>query len=364
MVLICLLVSSMAVAQSPSNLENVDKIADSLMTAGGISELGYAVIKPDEILIMKNLGYHRSDRKDAENAAKLSDYFHLGSNSKAITGFIAGHMVEQGKIQWETKFFDLFPEFKAESNPMFYNITLADLLSHRARIQAFTAGSELESLPVFKGEPSERRKQFVQHILKGAPVQDTGKSYHYSNAGYSIAALMLEKVSHQTWETLVEEVLHKGLKLKYKLGWPNKTDANQPWGHWIENGKLLPVPGDVKYNLDRIEPAGDISMPLPDYAKFVQLNLQGLTGRNNYLKSSTYNFLHHGINDYAIGWGNVNSDKKQISYHAGSAGTFYAYTVIGKKNQIACVVWANTATEEAQKSIYELAGRLVKKFTK
>ncbi|WP_449436181.1 hypothetical protein [Pedobacter steynii] len=40
-----------------------------------------------------------------------------------------------------------------------------------------------------------------------------------------------------------------------------------------------------------IEPAGDISMPLTDYIKFVQLNLSGLRGKSNFLKAETYNYL-------------------------------------------------------------------------
>lgn len=358
LVLITLHVSSMAIAQSFKTSE-INKIADSLMTAGEIPEVGYAVIKPNRILLVETLGFHRSDLKNAKNAAKLSDYFHLASNTKAITGFIAGHMVEQGKVNWETRFFDLFPEMKEESNPAFYNISLADLLSHRAKIQPYTSGSEYKSLPEFTGNPSGKRTQFVKHILKGSPAQNTGELYIYSNAGYSVAALMLEKTSNKTWEALVEEVLHKELILNYKLGWPNKSDMNQPWGHSIENNKLTPLPGNMKYNLALGEPAGDISMPLTDYAKFIQLNLKGLIGENNYLKSSTYNFLHYGIKDYAIGWGNVNSDQEQISEHVGSAGTFYSYTLIDKRNQIAYIILANSGTERAKKAINELLDSLI-----
>ena len=334
------------------------------MESGQIPELGYAVIKPDKILEMQTLGFHRSDMKNNQTKAKLSDYFHLGSNTKAITGFIAARLVEQRKVKWETKFFDLFPDLKEGSNPGYFNISLADLLSHRAMIQPYTSGSEYKSLPAFKGSLSTKRKQFVVNVLKDEPIKPFEELYSYSNAGYSIAALMLEKISNKTWEELVEEVLHKELTLNYKLGWPNKTDINQPWGHWIENDKLTPLPGNIKYNLALAEPAGDISMPLLDYAKFIQLNLKGLLGEDNYLKSSTYQYLHYGLKDYAIGWGNVNNDLNQLSEHAGNAGTFYVYSLIDKRNQTAYIILANTATERGQKSIHELANRLIGQFNK
>lgn len=356
-------VTNVTFAQLPDT-SSVNRIADSLLVVSEIPEIAYAVVKPDNILFIQTRGFHKVDLKDAQNAANLSDYFHLGSNTKAITGFIAAHLVEQGKISWATKFFDLFPAMKKESNAAFYNISLSDLLSHRAYIKPYTSGLEYKFLPEFKGNPSEKRMQFVQYILKGLPVEKNSKVYNYSNAGYSVAALMLERVSGMTWEALVEKVLHKELALSYKLGWPNKADKDQPWGHWMENKKLTPVPGDIKYNLSLAEPAGDISMPLQDYAKFIQLNLKGLSGEHNYLKSSTYNFLHYGKKDYSIGWANISTDQEQLSDHAGSAGTFYAYTQIDKRNQIAYVIFANSATQKAQKAVHDLLTHLASRYGK
>ena len=48
-------------------------------------------------------------------------------------------------------------------------------------------------------------------------------------------------------------------------------------------------------------------MPINDYARFIQLNLEGLSGKNNFLKSETYHFLHDSKEKYAIGWANANT---------------------------------------------------------
>jgi hypothetical protein len=55
------------------------------------------------------------------------------------------------------------------------------------------------------------------------------------------------------------------------------------------------------FHLDYTEPSGDLNIKLKDYIKFLQLNLKGLAGQNNYLKAETYTFLHNGIKDYALG---------------------------------------------------------------
>ena len=187
--------------------QDLQKFSDSLMIKYNIPELAYSVISVDSILELQTLGFHRADLKNQQSKATILDYFHLGSNTKAITGFIAAYLVEENKIKWTTKFFDLFPSWKKQSNPAYYEITLADLLSHRAKIQPYTSGLEFQELPEFVGNKSEQRKQFSKYLLFEKPVKNKEKVYNYSNAGYSIAALMLEKVSGKTWEQLTKQIM-------------------------------------------------------------------------------------------------------------------------------------------------------------
>jgi D-alanyl-D-alanine carboxypeptidase len=341
--------------------QNVSRKADSIRIKYEIPEMAYAVITPDKVIDEQYLGYHKIGASTRKDTARRSDYFHLGSNTKAITGFIAAYLVEHHKIRWSTKIFDLFPQWKNLADSAYYKITLQDLLSHRGRIQPYTSGLEYQELPNFKGSKAKRRQQFAAYLLREKPVPAVENViYNYSNAGYSIAAAMLEKATSSTWEQLVEVVINNQLHLKARFGWPNKSSIDEPWGHWIENNKLIPVPGAIAYNLDLSEPAGDISMTLPDYIKLTQLHLIGLSGTDNILKSVTYNFLHYGLKGYAIGWGNNIKGDTKLSDHSGSAGTYFCYALFdGVKNK-AYVIMINSATDKAQKGLFELLAILRK----
>jgi len=341
--------------------QNLPNYIDSLMEANQIPELGFAVVSPDSILELQTLGFHRIDNKNEQSKAKLSDYFHLGSNTKAITGFIAAYLVEKNKIKWATCFFDLFPEWKNDANSVYHNITLADLLAHRAKIQPYTNGSAYKKLPAFEGNNAERRQQFSKYLLIQDPVVNN-QTFNYSNAGYSLAALMLEKASGKTWEQLTKEIFASELNVKIEFGWPNKLFLNQPYGHWVENNILIALPPDINYDLSLGEPAGDISMTLPDYARFIQLNLQGLSGKDNVLKSSTYQFLHLGLKKYSIGWGNVSNDQQKLSEHAGSAGTFYTYALIDHHKNLGFIVIMNSGAKQAQQGLFKVLQLLRTKY--
>ena len=311
-----------------------------------IPAIGVSLITTDSVFSYVNGKAKLGKKEKISPDAK----FHLGSNTKAITAFMAMHLIEEGKLELETPFFQLFPEFQADAQPEYHQITLGDLLSHQAFIPPYTKGIELAKFRNSKGSASENRYAFAQSILKDKPV----KKGAYSNAGYVLAALMLEKASDKTYRQLLEETMDD-LNLDWFVGFPNKETSENPWGHWFEGGSLTALEPTHDYRLPNfMSSAGDVAMNLADYSKFVQLNLNGLAGKSNYLKAENYERLHFGQSPYAYGWGNSTSDGDRISFHDGSAGTYYCHTFINADEGLAVIIVANTATPEAVKAIYNL----------
>ncbi len=323
--------------------------------------MAFAIVTKDSIVVKNVLGHHKITELKEQPNASPNDYFHLGSNTKAITSFIAAYLVESKKINWNTKFFELFPELKNSSDPDYSEITLKALLSHRAGIQPFTSGSEYQKLPTYSGNKQEKRAAFAKYVLT-LPAVRTENAFNYSNAGYSVAALMLEKASGKPWEDLVTEIVKGKLQLDFVFGWPNRNFQQQPWGHWMENGIIVPLDPQTKYDLSLAEPAGDISMKLHDYARFIQLNIQGLAGIENILKPESYQFLHTAEDGYALGWGNYTKDGKHISEHAGSDGTFFSYAQIDRDKLTGYIVMVNSGTPEAQKAVSEMIREMKRKY--
>ncbi|HOD62507.1 MAG TPA: serine hydrolase domain-containing protein, partial [Bacilli bacterium] len=335
------------------------RYADSIRKDYNIPEITYAVIDSKSTIEIAALGKHSIDLPDT---ATLNDRFHIGSNTKAMTAFIIAKYVEEGKLQWTTKFFDVFPEWKENSKPEYANITLQDLLSHRAGIQPFQGENDPE-IPNFKGTNQEKREQFGRFVLTLEPVlSDEQNPFIYSNAGYTLATLMLEKRTGKSWEQLVDKVFNEDLKLNVKFSWPENQKQKDTWGHSYENGKLIPVPSTVDYHLDYTEPAGDINIKLNDYIKFIQLNLQGLNGENNYLKADTYKFIHKGIENYSIGWFNIYENGKEFSTHSGTAGTYYSLVQIDRINGKAYIIFTNSFSQDTQQGVRLLMRKLKENY--
>ena len=309
-----------------------------------IPGIAVSIFTKDKVLNEEVSGVRRLHTNDS---IKLNDRFHLGSCGKAMTGFVAARLVEKGLILWNTKVFEVFPELKDSSNTVYRNVTLYELLSNRSKVRQFMSeDEELKRFTDFKGKDiMQRRYNFSKWLLKQKPVElDSVNGYTYSNAGFAIAASMMEKVTGKQWENLINEDLCKPLKIHISFGWPALEDKNQPWGHWIIEGNsvLIPHSPNDYYKLDDIiTPAGNYSMSIIDYTKFLQLNLIGIIGKDTILKSSTYDYLHYCnlisdrplLNCYSIGWwvSNRTPELYTISEHNGSAGTFYCFTLLVKE---------------------------------
>lgn len=325
------------------------KYADSIRIQFHIPQLSYAVVTEDSILEMVALGHHAIHLADT---ATLNDRFHLGSNTKALTAFLVARSVEKGKLNWNTKFFDLFPSWKNLSKPCYYSITLQDLLTHRARIQPFQGADTDPKIPNFKGNRQQKRLQFGQFVLGLNPVEyDSTQTFHYSNAGYTLATLMLEKVTGQSWEKIVQQVFNKEMKLDVQFSWPENQKHKDTWGHMMQDTQLVAMPSTIDYHLDYTEPAGDLNIKLKDYVRFIQLNLQGLQGKNNFLKATTYQYLLKGVENYALGWYNIIENKKEMSTHSGTAGTYYTLVHIDRTANKAYIIFTNAFNPDTQQGV-------------
>ncbi|AZB32309.1 class A beta-lactamase-related serine hydrolase [Chryseobacterium bernardetii] len=180
-----------------------DKI-DSIRIRYQIPALEIAVISSDSIL-MKALG---TNKVNSNVQVTLQNRFHLGSNTKAITSFIAADLVSQGKINWNTDFFHLFPELKAKQNQS-KSLTLINLLNFKAPLAPFSYDTYIPESVVITGTNQEQRYNIAKYLLTQKAVKKNNDDLYLTNLGYVLAGLMLEKVSNKiimNWSTISKKI--------------------------------------------------------------------------------------------------------------------------------------------------------------
>lgn len=329
--------------------------ADSIRRHYKIPELSYAVVTADSILEMHALGVRKYK---TSLKATLNDRFRIGSNTKEITGFIAAQLVQQGKLSWDTRFFDLFPELATSTRKEYLHYTLLNLLSFRTKLFPYTYTNAIPTKGDFTGDEMQQRYQFTKWLFQQPPVR-RNDSVCFSNLSYVAAGLMLEKASDKSYKQLVTE-LGKTLNIDFGFGQPNEHDSFQTWGH---NASLIPEGPSDNYKLNWLLPAGNINATLPGYAKFIQLQLLGLQGRSTLLPRSTFQFLHFGLPQFAVGWfWNTDEKGRRYSWHFGNPGTFltgvYIFPDVGR----AIIIFANIQSDQTEDGMSILDNELRRKY--
>ncbi len=332
-------------------IDDVPAMAVVLVQSGQIAEMGAV-----------------GNRAATTNAlATENDRWHLGSLTKAVTATLAGVLVEQSVIDWQTRPLDVWPELDQSIHSSFRNITLKHLLSHTsgmARYNFFPSYLDDDA----PGNEVEKRRTWAAELLSEAPVVPTGSS-SYSNGGYVVAGAMLETVTGTPWETLVSQQLFAPLGM-IESGFGAPGDAammDQPWGHWDRDNHFEPVaPGSDADNPQAIGPAGTVHATLTDYAQFMIAHIAGARGIPGLVTVPTFNVLHTAVDDgSALGWGydpHENWAQGPVLAHAGSNLRWYAVVRLAPQLDFGVLFAVNAGGDRANTTIAFLQDVILERF--
>ena len=347
----------------------VDSLLQAVREQHNMPAMAAVVVRSDAIVASAAAGVRRLG---AAAHVSAHDQFHLGSNTKAMTATIVALLVEEGKLSWSTTPREVFPELSGAIDPAFRDVTLEQLLAHRAGLQPFTDTREYAELPAFEGTPKEQRAAFATYVLQREPAHAPDSAFVYSNAGYGVAAAMAEQVSGVSWEEMMRSRLFEPLDIHGGFGWPATSDSMQPWGHRHRRGALQPQDPNGPNLGPLIAPAGDVHMSMPDYGRFLQLHLRGLRGEEPTLLSpSTIQYMHRsqgGMTDpaelpgYGLGWVVQEIAGERSSGHAGSVGSFKARAVMQPSRDLAVAVVANAGDDASDAATIELRDALLNRY--
>ena len=344
----CCLVVCSSIAQS------FLPVADSIRKARGIPAIAYAIFSDNAIIEMGVSGYRKYRTRDS---IRINDRFHLGTNTFAFVSWIAGRLVESGKIKWTTTFVSLFPEYKDKILAQYSTIDLKSLLSNTAGLAPYKQFDDYVSVPAFSPDPQLQRKEFASWVLQRPGLSEKrNNKMAESIAGYTIAVVMLEKASGLSWEKMIDSYVNKPLVIDAKFGWPHSISPAEPWGHWSKYGGLSAEPGNtwVKQHPAILSSSG-VNISVPEYAKFLQDGLRGLRGGKANLSQRTLELIHFGIPDYAFGWENGVIGTLRIASHTGESFLFNSHVDLIPEKNIGILVVCNDGDSMGKGAVLNFA---------
>ena len=127
----------------------------------------------------------------------------IGSISKCFTAAAVLKLKDQGKLKLDDPIGRYLPNVPADKA----GITIRQLLTHTAGLPDYVPDAAGQLAPT-RDDEAMTREEMERRVLIAPLAFEPGKGWAYSNAGYSLAAAIVERVSGRPIERfLIDEVL-------------------------------------------------------------------------------------------------------------------------------------------------------------
>ncbi len=365
--------SQSSVAQSPGSQSvtagTLETALEKIRVDGAIPALAAMQIKNGAVIQKAVVGVRKWGDP---TLAQISDPFHLGSDTKAMTATLFAMFVEQNKVRWDSTLESLFPEIR-NMHSDFKNVTVEMLLAHRSGLAVVMDPQYLQEMRSFGTRVQVGRKIFTENLLSRAPSKLPGSEFIYSNSNYIIVGRIIEKLTGQSWEKVITTRLFKPLGMK-SCGFGPAGNArakipDAPWPHLDgpnSGGPNSegPIPLKPNWNADNppvLGPAGTVHCSLEDWGKFLQLHLDGSNHKpTKILNAVSFDKMHETYpgQDYTYGgWFKVDGP---IIFHDGSNTMNYARALLIPEINSALMVTVNKGGDAAQNAVTAAISELMR----
>lgn len=123
--------------------------------------------------------------------------FLIGSITKSMTAVAIMQLQHQGKLNIGDQVRRYIPELPDSHS----SITIEQLLSHRAGLGNYTSDEALTK----RGHLPHTTQELLHAIINAPLLSKPGETHHYSNSGYVLLGIVVERVSAQSWSSYLTE---------------------------------------------------------------------------------------------------------------------------------------------------------------
>ena len=300
----------------------IEKNVNNFMRKWEIAGASIAIAHEGKLIFARGFGY-----ADTATKAETQPYnkFRIASISKLVTASAIMKLQEEGKLTLNDKVFgiDGILNDPFYSNPLdkrAYGITVAHLLSHeggwtqRYGDQMFMPVQIANNMGL---KPPVDTRTIVRFVLNKRLHFTPGAGKAYSNLGYSILGLIIEKASGMSYEEYCKQAILEPIGINdmtlagnlqsqrapFEVTYYQPTDiALKP--SIYGTGELV-VPTYGGNDIEALGGAGAWLATAPDLMRLL-LAIDGLNSRKDILSDQSIKFMTDSNNGFApIGWKNT-----------------------------------------------------------
>jgi CubicO group peptidase (beta-lactamase class C family) len=339
---LCLFAAQFAVAQAPAAAKQISaKIDEYLKAAVKFDQFSGSVLVARDGKPIFSKGYGMANIElNVPNTPKT--VFRIGSLTKQFTSMAIMQLEERGKLSVN----DGICKYLENCPAAWQAVTIRHLLTHTSGIPNFTG------LPDWDDKLSAQpytREGFVS-LFRDLPLQFApGEKMKYSNSGYYLLGLIVEKVSDKKYEEFLNENIFVPLGMKNSGSDDSRSILqNRAAGYdWSGNSFV-----NTRYlNMLNTFSAGSLYSTTEDLLLWDKaLSTEKLVSRK-----SLNEIFTPFKNEYAYGWRIAKRFDRNTTEHSGSINGFSAAILRFPAERVTVIILSNSDRTSATKAGVNLA---------
>jgi len=312
--LLALLSQSPTLAQTKVNKHQIDTAVQNFMRTAKVPGVAIAVLK-NGVLLYENV--YGVSNLELNTPVKRNTVFELASLTKQMTAALIATLAKEGKLSLDDKL------VKYIDNPpaAWQDITIRQLLSHMSGLQMAFEQKTNESYLL------NYSKAFMLEGAKALPlIAKPGTKWKYSDQGYFLAGLALEKATGQNFDTLMINRFFKPMGM-VNTRFLNQDDiiSNRAQGYLVKNGQYFHDRRSWQFELT---PHFGVMSTIDDMVAYEKSLVKGDIITADVLKQLTTpsRVFYTKPNEqyaYGMGWEIHDFGSRHIAGHSGYTGTTY-----------------------------------------
>lgn len=324
--------------------ENIEQHIKEIMKKHGYPGFSIGIVFEDNLIYSQSFGVRDRDTKLPATEETL---YQIGSVSKVFTATLLGIMRDKGIISLDdpiSKYLPAKGQFPSDKRGA-PAITLRHLATHTSGLPPDVTNPNRKE----DGEPwtGYSLNNLYEGLAKTKLVFPTGARWGYSNLGYGLLGLALERAGKKPYELLLKQYLLRPLKMERStitlegehlklLATPYRDDnpmvKTQPW------------------NLGVLSSAGGITSSVADLSKFLSLQFRAgeadvtpVAGSTLWELQTPQRFINEWSSASGLGWRIDRSDKiGNIILHGGDVDGYASYIGFSSIHRIGVIVLTNS----------------------
>ena len=204
-----LLVAACGSASAPPfrHATALDSLGAAALVDGPVAGLSIAVARDGEVVYEQGFGI--ADLASDAPATSFTVY-NIASTAKIFAAVGVMNLVESGRLNLDYSLGELLPD--VPNRDAVGDITLRQLLNMTSGLSDYV-GADMERLAADPRAPL--RPEFVLDFVRSAPLtHDPGTSWLYTNTGFYLAGLIVERVTGRAWGDFIIDDIARPLGLQ------------------------------------------------------------------------------------------------------------------------------------------------------